>query len=580
MTFNGWLQIALYCVVIIAITRPIGGHMTRVFNGERTFLHPVLRPLERAVYWCCGIDETKEQSWLIYAVAMLLFSIAGFALLYVLQRLQDVLPFNPQGQSAVEQSLAFNTAMSFVTNTNWQSYVPETTMSYLVQMAGLTVHNFVSAATGIALAVAVIRGFARREVKAIGNFWVDLTRCTLYILLPISIVVGLFFVFEGMPQTLGAYVDATTLEGAKQTIAVGPVASQEVIKMLGTNGGGFFNANSAHPFENPNALTNFVQIVLIFSLGAGLTNVLGRMVKDERQGWALFAAMGVLFLMGVTTAYWAEAAGNPAFAQFNVDQSSSALQAGGNMEGKEVRFGIANSALFATITTDASCGAVNSMHDSYTPLGGAVPLVNIQLGEVIFGGVGSGLYGMIAFAIVAMFVAGLMVGRTPEYLGKKLEGKEVKMSILALLSLPLSILGFTALAAVVPAGLAGPLNAGPHGFSEILYAYTSGTGNNGSAFAGITANTLFYNVTLAFAMLIGRFVFVVPVLAVAGSLAQKKLVAPSAGTFPTTGPLFVGLLVGVILIMGGLTYFPAVSLGPIVEQVAMNHNTLFATSSP
>jgi potassium-transporting ATPase potassium-binding subunit len=580
MTFNGWLQIALYCVVIIAITRPIGGYMTQVFNGERTFLHPVLRPVERAVYWCCGIDETKEQSWLIYAVAMLLFSIAGFVVLYALQRLQDVLPFNPQGQSAVEQSLAFNTAMSFVTNTNWQSYVPETTMSYLVQMAGLTVHNFVSAATGIALAVAVIRGFARREVKAIGNFWVDLTRCTLYILLPISILVGLFFVFEGMPQTLGAYVDATTLDGAKQTIAVGPVASQEVIKMLGTNGGGFFNANSSHPFENPNALTNFVQIVLIFSLGAGLTNVLGRMVKDERQGWALFAAMGVLFLMGVTTAYWAESAGNPAFAQFNVDQSASTMQAGGNMEGKEVRFGIANSALFATITTDASCGAVNSMHDSYTPLGGAVPLVNIQLGEVIFGGVGSGLYGMIAFAIVAMFVAGLMVGRTPEYLGKKLEGKEVKMSILALLSLPLSILGFTALAAVVPAGLAGPLNAGPHGFSEILYAYTSGTGNNGSAFAGITANTLFYNVTLAFAMLIGRFVFVVPVLAVAGSLAQKKLVAPSAGTFPTTGPLFVGLLVGVILIMGGLTYFPAVALGPVVEQVAMHHGTLFAASSP
>jgi K+-transporting ATPase ATPase A chain len=580
MTFNGWLQIAIYALVIIAITRPLGGYMTRIFNGERTFLSPVLRPIERAVYWCCGVDETKEQSWLIYAVAMLLFSIAGFILLYALQRFQAVLPFNPQRQSAVEQSLAFNTALSFVTNTNWQSYVPETTMSYLVQMAGLTVHNFLSAATGIALAIAVIRGFARREVKAIGNFWVDLTRCTLYILLPISIVVGLFFVFEGMPQTLGAYVDATTLEGAKQTIAIGPVASQEAIKMLGTNGGGFFNANSAHPFENPNALTNFVQLVLIFSLGAGLTNVLGRMVKNEKQGWALFAAMGVLFLAGVTTAYWAEAAGNPAFAQFHVDQSASALQAGGNMEGKEVRFGIADSALFTTVTTDASCGAVNTMHDSLTPLGGAVPLINIQLGEVIFGGVGSGLYGIIAFAIVAMFVAGLMVGRTPEYLGKKLESKEVKMSILALLSLPLSILGFTALATVLPAGLAGPANAGPHGFSEILYAFTSATGNNGSAFAGISANTLFYNVTLGFAMLIGRFVFVVPVLAVAGSLAQKKLVAPSAGTFPTTGPLFVGLLVGVILILGGLTYFPAVALGPAVEQVAMTHGTLFATSSP
>src|SRR5215472_14594172 len=575
MTFNGWLQIAIYCVVIIAVTRPLGGHMTRVFNGERTFLHPVLRPVERAVYWCCGVDETKEQSWLIYAVAMLFFSVAGFILLYGLQRLQNVLPFNPQGQSAVEQSLAFNTALSFVTNTNWQSYVPETTMSYLVQMAGLTVHNFVSAATGIALAVAVIRGFARREVKAIGNFWVDLTRCTLYILLPISIVVGLFFVFEGMPQTLGAYVDATTLEGAKQTIAVGPVASQEVIKMLGTNGGGFFNANSAHPFENPNALTNFVQIVLIFSLGAGLTNVLGRMVKNEKQGWALFAAMGVLFLVGVTTAYWSEANGNPAFAQYHVDQTASALQAGGNMEGKEVRFGIANSALFTTVTTDASCGAVNTMHDSLTPLGGAVPLVNIQLGEVIFGGVGSGLYGILAFAIVAMFVAGLMVGRTPEYLGKKIEAKDVKMTILALLSLPLSILGWTALAVVLPQGLAGIANGGPHGFSEILYAYTEGTANNGSAFAGLSANTMFYNLTIAFAMLIGRFIFVIPLLAVAGSLAQKKLLAPSAGTLPTNRPLFVGLLMGVILIMGGLTYFPAVSLGPAVEQVAMNQGKLY-----
>jgi K+-transporting ATPase ATPase A chain len=578
MTANGWIQIALYCVIIIAITKPLGGFMTRVFNGERTFLHPVLRPVERAFYWCCGIDEKEEQHWLTYAVSLLFFSVAGFVTLYALQRLQAVLPFNPQGQSAVEESLAFNTSISFVTNTNWQSYVPETTMSYLTQMAGLTVHNFVSAATGIALAVAVIRGFARREAKAIGNFWVDLTRCTLYILLPISIVVGLFFVWQGMPQTLGAYVDATTLEGAKQSIAVGPVASQEVIKMMGTNGGGFFNANSAHPFENPNALTNFVEIVLIFSIGAALTNVLGRMVGNEKQGWALFAAMGILFLMGTTTAYWAEANGNPAFAQFNIDQTPSALQAGGNMEGKEVRFGIANSALFATITTDASCGAVNSMHDSFTPLGGMVPLVNIQLGEVIFGGVGSGLYGMLAFAIVAMFVAGLMVGRTPEYLGKKLEAKEVKMAILALLSLPLSILGFTALAAVMPAGLAGPANAGPHGFSEILYAFTSATGNNGSAFAGITANTLFYNTTLAFAMIIGRFIFVIPLLAVAGSLASKKLLAPSAGTFPTHSPLFVGLLVGVVLIMGGLTYFPAVALGPVVEHVAMNSGTLFATS--
>ncbi|MGB8180819.1 MAG: potassium-transporting ATPase subunit KdpA [Stellaceae bacterium] len=578
MTANGWLQIALFCVVVAAITRPLGGYMTRVFNGERTFLHPVLRPVERLIYLCCGVDEKHEQHWLIYAAAMLLFSLVGVLTLYALQRFQAKLPFNPAEQSAVEQSLAFSTAISFITNTNWQSYVPETTMSYLTQMAGLAVHNFLSAATGIALAIAVIRGFARREVKTIGNFWVDLTRCTLYVLLPISIVVGLFFVWQGMPQTLGPYVDATTLEGAKQTIAVGPVASQEVIKMVGTNGGGFFNANSAHPFENPNALTNFIQMVLIFSLGAGLTNVLGRMVKNEKQGWALFAAMGVLFLVGTTVCYWSEAKGNPAFAQYHVDQAPSALQAGGNMEGKEVRFGIADSALFTTVTTDASCGAVNTMHDSLTPLGGAVPLVNIQLGEVIFGGVGSGLYGILAFAIVAMFVAGLMVGRTPEYLGKKLEAKEVKMTILALLSLPLSILGWTALATVLPAGLAGTANAGPHGFSEILYAFTSATGNNGSAFAGISANTLFYNVTLAFAMLIGRFVFVIPLLAVAGSLAQKKLLAPSAGTFPTTGPLFVGLLVGVILIVGGLTYFPAVSLGPIVEQVAMNHGTLYATS--
>ncbi len=578
MTFNGWLQIALYCAIVIAITKPFGGYMTRVFNSERTFLYPVLRPLERAIYACCGVDEEKEQNWLTYTIAVLFFSAAGFVTLYALQRFQDMLPFNPQGQSAVEQSLAFNTALSFVTNTNWQSYVPETTMSYVVQMTGLTVHNFLSAATGIALAVAVIRGFARREGKAIGNFWVDVTRCTLYILLPISVVVGLFFVWQGVPQTLGAYVDATTLEGAKQSIALGPVASQEAIKMLGTNGGGFFNANSSHPFENPNALTNFVQIVLIFSIGAGLTNVLGRMVGNEKQGWALFAAMGVLFLMGTTTVYWAEARGNPAFAQFNVDQTASASQPGGNMEGKEVRFGIANSALFTTVTTDASCGAVNTMHDSLTPLGGMIPLVNIQLGEIIFGGVGSGLYGMIAFAIVATFVAGLMVGRTPEYLGKKLEAKEVKMSILALLSLPLSILGWTALAAVVPAGLAGPLNPGPHGFSEILYAFTSATGNNGSAFAGISANTLFYNTTLAAAMLAGRFIFVIPVLAIAGSLASKKLLAPSAGTFPTTGPLFIGLLIGVILIIGGLTYLPALALGPAVEQVAMTHGTLFATS--
>jgi potassium-transporting ATPase potassium-binding subunit len=576
MTLNGWIQIALFGVIVIALTRPFGGYMTRVFNGERTFLHPLLRPVERAIYWCCGVDEQQEQHWLTYAVAMLLFSLVGVVTLYALQRLQASLPFNPAGQSAVEQSLAFNTAVSFITNTNWQSYSPETTMSYLTQMAGLAVHNFLSAATGIALAIALVRGFARREAKTIGNFWVDLTRTTLYILLPLAIVVGLFFVWQGMPENLNAYTDATTLEGAKQTIAQGPVASQEVIKMMGTNGGGFFNVNSAHPYENPNALTNFVQMILIFSIGAGLTNVLGRMVKDERQGWAIFAAMGVLFLVGVTTMYWAETQGNPAFAALHVDSAPSALQAGGNMEGKEVRFGMADSAIFGTVTTDASCGAVNGMFDSFTPLGGMVPLINIQLGEVIFGGVGSGLYGILAFAIVAMFVAGLMVGRTPEYLGKKLESREVKLTILALLSLPLSILGWTALATVVPAGLAGIANTGPHGFTEILYAYTSGTGNNGSAFAGLSANTLFYNMTLAGAMLMGRFIFVIPLLAVAGSLAGKKLLAPSAGTFPTQSPLFVGLLVGVILIIGGLTYFPAVALGPVVEQVAMNHGTLYA----
>jgi potassium-transporting ATPase potassium-binding subunit len=575
MTITGWLQIALFGAIVILIARPFGGYMTRIFAGERTFLSPVLRPIERAVYWCCGVDEKEEQHWLTYAVAMLFFSVAGFLTLYALQRLQWYLPLNPQGQTGVEQGLAFNTSVSFVTNTNWQSYVPETTMGYLVQMAGLTVHNFVSAATGIALALALIRGFARREAKAIGNFWVDLTRTTLYILLPLSVVIALFYVWQGMPQNIGPYVDATTLEGAKQTIAQGPIASQEAIKILGTNGGGFLNANSAHPYENPTPLTNLIQLISIFSIGAALTNVLGRMVNDERQGWAIFAAMGILFVAGVTTAYWSESHGNPAMAAFNVDSAPSALQAGGNMEGKEVRFGPALSALYATVTTDTSCGAVNSMHDSFLPVGGMVPLVDIQLGEVIFGGVGSGLYGMLAFAIVAMFVAGLMVGRTPEYLGKKLESKEVKMTILALLSLPLSILGWTALATVVPPGLAGIANTGPHGFSEILYAYTSGTGNNGSAFGGLSANTLFYNTTIAGAMLLGRFIFVIPLLAVAGSLAQKKLLAPSAGTFPTNRPLFVGLLVGVVLIIGGLTYFPAISLGPAVEQVAMNQGKLY-----
>ena len=569
MTVNGWIQIAIFSLIVLLITRPLGGYMTRVFEGERTFLSPLLRPLERLIYGLSGVRENEDQHWTIYAVAMLLFSLAGFITLYALQRLQAVLPFNPQHLPAIGEHLALNTSISFVTNTNWQSYTPETTMSYLVQMAGLAVHNFVSAATGIALAVALVRGFARRSAKGVGNFWVDLTRTTLYVLLPISIVVALFFVWQGMPQTLSPYIQATGLEGGQQTIALGPVASQEVIKMLGTNGGGFFNANSAHPFENPTALTDLIEMVLIFSLGAALTNVFGRMVGNERQGWAIFAVMAVLFLAGATVVYQAEAGGNPAFVPFHLDQTASALQAGGNMEGKEVRFGIANSALFTTVTTDASCGAINNQHDSLMPLGGLIPMVNIQLGEVIFGGVGSGLYGILLFAIIAVFVAGLMVGRTPEYLGKKIEAKDVKMAMLALLILPFSILGFTALASALPQGLAGIANQGPHGFSEMLYAYTSATGNNGSAFAGISANTMFYDTTLGAAMLIGRFLMIVPMLAVAGSLVTKKIVPPSSGTFPTDGPLFVGLVVGVILIMGGLTYFPALSLGPIGEHFAM-----------
>jgi len=575
MTFNGWVQIALFAIIIVALVKPVGRYMTDVFMGDRTLLTPVLRPLEIGLYRICGVDERTEQHWIGYATAMLLFSLAGMVLLYVLQRLQNVLPFNPQDMAALTPDLAFNTAASFTTNTNWQSYGGESTMSYLVQMAGLTVHNFVSAATGIALAVALIRGFARRSANTIGNFWVDLTRCTLYILLPISIVAALFLVWQGMPQNLGPYVDATTLEGAKQTIAQGPVASQVAIKMLGTNGGGFFNANAAHPYENPTALSNLVQMVLIFVLGAGLTNVFGRMVGDQRQGWAILAAMGVLFLMGVTICYWAEGAGNPQLAALGVDQTPTTLQAGGNMEGKEVRFGIADSALFATVTTDASCGAVNSMHDSFMPLGGMVPLVNIELGEIIVGGVGAGLYGMLLFVIIAIFVAGLMVGRTPEYVGKKIEAKEVKMTMLAILILPLVMLGFTAVAAVVPAGLAGPENSGPHGFSEILYAFSSGAGNNGSAFAGLSANTPFYNLTLGLDMLAGRFLMIVPMVAVAGSLAAKKSVPPSLGTFPTHGALFVFLLVSVILIVGGLTFFPALALGPIVEQLALNAGNLF-----
>jgi K+-transporting ATPase ATPase A chain len=579
MTFNGWLQIAIFAVLVILITKPFGGYMTRVFNGERTPLRVVLHPIEVGIYKLCGVREDEEQHWISYAVAMLAFSFAGFVTMYGIQRLQNVLPFNPQGQDAVSPDLAFNTSVSFLTNTNWQSYVPETTMSYLTQMWALTVHNFVSAATGIVLAIALIRGFARRSARTLGNFWVDLTRCVLYILLPIAIVVCLVFIALGMPENLNAYTDAATLDGAKQVIAQGPVASQEVIKIMGTNGGGFMNANSAHPFENPSALTNLIEMLLIFSIGAGLTNVFGRMVGSQRQGWAIFAVMSVLFLGGIVTAYTAEARGNPAFAAFHVDQSPSALQDGGNMEGKEVRFGLANSVLFATVTTDTSCGAVNTMHDSLLPIAGMVPMVNIMLGCIAFGGVGSGLYGMLLFVIVAMFVAGLMVGRTPEYLGKKLEAKEVKMAMLAILMLPLSILGWTALAVVLPVGTGAMANAGPHGFSEALYAYVSATGNNGSAFAGLSANVPFWNDTLGMAMFMGRFLIIVPMLAIAGSLVQKKIVPTSAGTFPTDRPLFVGLVVGVIVITGGLIYFPAVALGPVVENFAMHAGTLFDTGS-
>ena len=569
MTLNGWLQVALFCALLMLLTKPLGGYMTRVFAGERTPLSPVLRPVERGLYWISGVDEAEEQHWLNYAIAMLAFSFTGFVVLYALQRLQAVLPLNPGHLEAVTPDLAFNTSVSFVTNTNWQSYVPETTMSYLVQMAGLTVHNFVSAATGIALALALIRGFSRRSAKTVGNFWVDMTRGTLYVLLPISILAALVMIWQGVPQNLSDYTDVTTLEGGRQLIAQGPVASQEAIKMLGTNGGGFFNANSAHPFENPTALTNLLQMVLIFSIGAALTNVFGRMVGDQRQGWAVFAVMGLLFLTGTGVVYWSEAAGNPLLAHLPLDHLA------GNMEGKEVRFGIANSALFSTITTDASCGAVNAMIDSLTPLGGMIPMINIMLGEIIFGGVGSGLYGMLLFVIVAMFVAGLMVGRTPEYLGKKLEAKEVKMAMLAILILPLSILGFTALAVVIQPGLSALSNAGPHGFSEALYAYVSATGNNGSAFAGLSANTPFWNSTLGIAMFIGRFLMIVPMLAVAGSLAAKKIVPASLGTFPTHGGLFVGLTIGVILITGGLTFLPALALGPIVEHLSMLSGSTF-----
>jgi potassium-transporting ATPase potassium-binding subunit len=570
MTALGWTQILLYCAIIVAITPMLGAYMTRVFSGERTFLSPILRPVELAIYKVAGIDERHEQHAVTYTVGMLLFHLGGLFIIYALMRLQAFLPFNPAEQSAVSEDLSFNTAISFITNTNWQNYGGESTLSYLVQMLGLTHQNYLSAATGIVLAVALIRGFARHSVRTVGSFWVDVTRCTLYILLPICIPFALFLVWQGIPQTLGPYVDATTLEGAKQTIAVGPTASQVAIKMLGTNGGGFFNANASHPFENPTPFSNYVQIISIFALGAALTNVFGRMVGNQKQGWAVLAVMGVLFIAGVFFCYWAEAHGNDALNALGLT--------GGNMEGKEVRFGIVASALFAVITTAASCGAVNAMHDSFTALGGMIPLINIQLGEIIVGGVGSGMYGMLLFVIISIFVAGLMVGRTPEYVGKKIEAKEVKMAMLAILILPLMYLGWTAVAMLVPSAVASMNNPGPHGFTEVLYAYTSQDGNNGSAFAGLNGNTPFYNLSGAMAMAVGRFWMIIPTMIIAGSLASKKLVPASAGTFPTTGGLFVGLVVGVIVIVGGLTFFPALALGPIVEQLSINAGTLFSSN--
>ncbi len=569
MFSNALIQIGLFAVLVTAISVPLGLYMARVFAGERTFMDPMLLPVERLIYRLCGARPATEQTWVEYATSMLLFSVAGMVLLYLQERLQGLLPLNPQGLGAVAPDLAFNTAASFTTNTNWQAYGGESTMSYLTQMAGLAFHNFVSAAAGIAVAVAVIRGFARRSARTLGNFWFDLTRATLWVLLPICVVFTLVLVWQGVPQNFSAYTHAKTVEGAEQVIALGPVASQETIKELGTNGGGFFNANSAHPYENPTPLANVLEMLAIFVISAGLTHTFGEMVGDRRQGWALFAAMALLFLMGVVVATWSEQRGNPEFAAIGLNQAATATQSGGNMEGKEVRYGIVNSALWATITTDTSCGAVNSMHDSFTPLGGLIPLLNIQIGEIIFGGVGSGLFGMLVMAVLSVFIAGLMVGRTPEYLGKKIEGREMKLAMLYILIFPAVILLPAAAAVVSKPGLAGMRNPGPHGFSEILYSYTEAAGNNGSAFGGLSANTLFYNTTLAFGMLFGRFMMKIPALALAGSLVSKKSVPPSAGTFPTHGLVFVLLLVGVILIVAALTFFPADALGPIIEHLAM-----------
>jgi K+-transporting ATPase ATPase A chain len=568
MTANGIFQILLFIAVVIALAKPLGAFMAKVFAGERTWLHRVLRPVETAIYKICGIDEAAEQHWTRYAGSALVFSAVSLLFAYLIQRLQQWFPLNPQGLGNVGEHLSWNTAASFTTNTNWQSYVPEVTMSYLTQMIALATHNFFSAATGIAVAIAVVRGFARHSTKTLGNFWVDFTRSTLYVLLPLSVLFALLLCSQGVIQNLNPYTKVTTLEGAVQTIPQGPVASQEAIKNLGTNGGGFFNANAAHPYESPTPLTNFLEMLMIFLIPAALTYTFGKMVRDTRQGWALLAAMTILFLAGVCVIYPAEQAGNPVLTRLGV--------AGGNMEGKEVRFGIAATALFTTVTTDASCGAVNNMHDSLTPLGGLVPMVNIELGEVVFGGVGSGLYGMLLFAILAVFIAGLMVGRTPEYLGKKIEQKEVKMVMLAVLVLAVCILGFSAVGINQATVKSSLNNNGPHGLSEVLYAYTSGVGNNGSAFAGLNANTMYLNTTIGFAMLCGRFLMLIPLLAAAGSLAQKKLVPVSAGTFPTHGPMFVVLLVGMVVIVGALTFFPALSLGPIVEHFLMHQGRLWS----
>ncbi len=564
------VQLVVFLALLVVITKYLGIFMAQVFQGQRNILSPVLTPVERVIYRLFRINPEREQNWLSYTSAMLGFSIVGLLLTYVQQRVQQWLPLNPQGLGAVSADSSFNTAASFTTNTNWQGYVPETTMSYLTNMAGLAVHNFTSAAVGIVLAVVLVRAFARKETRALGNFWVDMTRCILYILLPISIAIAIAYVSQGAIQNFNSYLTVHTLQGGVQTIVGAPVASQEAIKELGTNGGGILNANSAHPFENPTPLTNLIQMLSIFSIGSALTYMFGRMVGNQRQGWALWSAMTSLFLVGLIVTGWAEQAGNPLLTQHaGLDQTTSALQAGGNMEGKEVRFGIYTSAQYATITTDASNGAVTSMHDSFTPIGGLVPLANIALGEIVFGGAGSGLYGMLIFAVLAVFIAGLMVGRTPEYLGKKIQAYDMKMVTLCILVLPLSILGFTALAIVWPGALDSRNNIGPHGLSEILYAFTSGTGNNGSAFAGLSANTSFYNLTIGLAMIAGRFAFIVPMMALAGSLASKKRSAVTAGTFPTTGALFVGLLIGVIIIVGALTYFPVYSLGPIVEHLQM-----------